>query len=451
MSLIAQRPAVGDPRPFRFPGFTRSKLDNGLTVLGCHLPGRLLGVAALVVDAGAETEAPHVGGVAALAARALTEGTSRRDAASVAEAVEGIGAELHAIADWDKLAASVTVPVRRLPEALGLLAEAVQEPSFPEAEIERLREERLNRIRQMMAAPRSRAFPAFWERIFSADGPYGRDAAGTTESVARISRDDVGRFHVARSGPERATLVLAGDLTDADPRALAADAFDAWSGTPADVHVAAPVPREASTAVTVIHRPGSVQSNLLVGQAGVARDARDHLPLDLAMDVLAGMFNSRLNMLLREQKGYTYGVGGYADPMRRGGFLAVSTAVQTPHTAESIADVVAAFSALAERGIDGAELNDARDYQLGVFPLRNETAQQIASLIGSLAVYGLPDDTYDAERDRLRALNADDVSAAIARVLRPDGLAAIVVGDADQIEEPLRAADIGDVTVITDD
>ncbi len=451
MTLIAERPSIGEPRPFRFPAFTRARIDNGLTVFGCHLPGRPLGAAMVVLDAGAEREDPAKGGVAALVARALSEGTGRRDAGAFAEAVEGIGAELQASANWDSLAASVTVPVRRLPEAMSLLAEAVTEPAFHDTEIERLREERQNRIRQMMANPRWRGFPALWEAVFGADGPYGRDAAGSLESVGSLTRDDVVAFHAARFAPSRATLVIAGDLGEVDAAVLASDAFGSWTATPGDVEVAEPVARTTPTAVTLIDRPGSVQSNLLIGQAGVARTSEDHLTLDLVMDVFGGMFNSRLNLLLREQKGYTYGVGGFADPMRRGGFAIVATAVQTPYTAESVADIVEGFGVMAERGVTATELGDARDYQLGVFPLRNETPQQIASLIGTLAVYGLPDDTYDVERDRLRGMTTDEVGAVAARALRPDRLAVCVVGDAEQVAEPLRAGGVGDVSIVSDD
>jgi len=299
-----------------------------------------------------------------------------------------------------------------------------------------------------MANPRSRAFPAFWSAVFAPNGPYGRDAAGTMETVGSLARDDVAAFHAARFAPSRATLVITGDLGDVDAASMAADAFDSWTAEPAAAEVTEPVARATPTAVTLIDRPGSVQSNLLIGQAGVPRASGDHLALDLVMEVLGGMFNSRLNLLLREQKGYSYGVGGASDPLRHGGFAMITSAVQTPHTAESVADIVDGLRAMAERGVTVTELGDARDYQLGVFPLRNETPQQIASLIGTLAVYGLPDETYDVERERLRALSTDEVDAVAARVLRPDALAVVVVGDAEQIE--LRDAGFGPVTVVSD-
>ncbi|MCI0584734.1 MAG: insulinase family protein, partial [Chloroflexi bacterium] len=177
--VVAERPTHGEPRPYHFPAFERQELSNGLGLIAVHLPGRALVTASLVLPSGAVDEPAERAGVTALMARALTEGTARHDAIELTEAAERLGASLHADAGWDGLSISVDVPAERLSPALALAAEVAAEPTVPDSEVERLRDERLNDLLQAKADPRRRADDAFVETIYAPGSPYRRPSAGT--------------------------------------------------------------------------------------------------------------------------------------------------------------------------------------------------------------------------------------------------------------------------------
>ena len=449
-SLIPERPALGAPRPFRFPSFTRTRLANGMQVIACHLEGRPLGTAQVILEAGAENEAAAHGGVAGLAARALTEGTQRLDAAAFADEVERLGAEIATFASWDSLRARVNVPVARLRDAVALLAEAVRTPAFPGSEVDRLREERLNRIKQQYAHSGFRALLAFPQALYTADTPFARPADGDASTVEGLTRDDVASYYATFATPASATLVVAGDLSGFDAEAVGGELFGDWQTSEPERPKPPVADRLEETEITLVHRPGSVQSDIVIGHTSMTRSDPDHARVELISEVLAGLFNSRLNMLLREEKGYTYGVQGLFETRRSTGSFGVWSPVQTPYTAESVSDIVAGIRAMHAEGMTQDELDGARDYVTGVFPLRNETPEQISALIAQLVVYGLADDHYDAEREAMRALTREQIAEAARAHLRPDRLAVIVVGDADQVGDGLRETGVGTLRVIED-
>ncbi|HYL41731.1 MAG TPA: insulinase family protein, partial [Candidatus Binatus sp.] len=179
MTLIAERPGHGEPRAYRFPAFSHARLGNGLDVIAVHLPGRELLTAVLFESIGAGDENDAEAGRTVLMARAMTEGTRSRDAIALVEAAERLGASLHAEAGWDALSVGVDVPGQRLEPALELVAEVMSEPSFPEAEVDRLRDERLNDLLQARADPRRRAEEGFVDTIYAASSPYRRPSGGT--------------------------------------------------------------------------------------------------------------------------------------------------------------------------------------------------------------------------------------------------------------------------------
>jgi predicted Zn-dependent peptidase len=448
--LIGERPALGSPRPFAFPSLTRARLDNGMTVIACHLPGRALGTAQVILEAGAENERAEEGGVAGIAARALTEGTERLSGPDFADATERIGAEVGVSVSWDAMRARVNAPVARLRDGLALLAEAVRTPSFPAAEVDRLREERLNRIKQQYAHSGFRALMAFPESVYTTRTPFSRPSEGRAATVETLGRDEVERYYRAFATPGSATLVVAGDLSGVDAEGLAGELFGDWSTAEPERPKPTVEERLEATEVTLVHRPGSVQSDVVVGHRAVTRADPDHGRLELIGEVLGGLFNSRLNMLLREEKGYTYGVHGSLDAQRSSGLMFVWSPVQTPYTVESVGDIIEGYRTMHGSGMTQDELDSARDYINGVFPLRNETPEQIAALIAQLIVYGLPDDHYDAEREALQAVTLEQINEAARAHLRPERLAVIVVGDADQVGDGLKGAGFGPVTVVED-
>jgi zinc protease len=446
--IVDERPTPGTPRPYEFPAVARTRLANGLTVALVHLPGRLLVSGTLVLRNGAADEPDGDGGATVLAARALTEGTERYDAIELVEASERLGASLHADAGWDAMSLGVDVPAARLEPALELLAEVALRPTFPDAEVDRLRDERLNDLLQAEADPRRRADEAFAATIYTGGSPYRRPSGGLRPTVERLDPARLRAAYQRGLDPARSTLIVGGDLTGIDVPAIAERLFGGWgpaygAGSTGSI-VAESAVRERF--VRVIHRPGSAQTEIRIGHVGLPRRISDFHALSVMGAILGGLFNSRLNTKLREEKGYTYGAGAGFDLRRGAGPFAARAAVNTEVTVPAIADTLAELERIRDLPVDAAELKTARDYLVGVFPLRFETPGPVVGALAGLAVHDLPDDELTRYRPAIEAVTIEAVQAAAGHI-RPKELAIVLVGDADAFGTDLEAAGFGPVTI----
>ncbi|HEV7888405.1 MAG TPA: pitrilysin family protein [Acidimicrobiales bacterium] len=443
MTLVEQRPASGPPREWRFPAFERRRLDSGLHLILCHLPGRPMTAARVVLEAGAATEPAGQGGLAALAARSLSEGTEALDAHAFAEATEALGAEVRGEVSWDAMHVRLDVPAGRLAPALALLADVVRRPGFRPAEVERVRTERLDQLAQEKVDPSALAGKSFSRAVFVPDAAYARPLQGTEASVGGLDRDAIAEFYAGRLSS--ATLIVVGDLSGVDGPKLAEPLFGSWDvdGAPA----VSPVVDEAGGGrrIVLVDRPGSVQSALSIGHAGPRRAIPDYVPVGTMAMVLGGVFGSRLNMKLREEKGYTYGAQAGFDFRRHGGAFAARSAVRTEDTAAAVADAVGEIVRTHAEGIPEDELAPVREYRVGVYPIAYERPASIAMGLADLVTHGLPDGWFDRMRAEIAGVSAEDVSAAAAARLRPDDLAIVVVGDAERIRGELEATGLGPV------
>jgi zinc protease len=449
LSVLDVRPGPGRPREYHFPRFERLTLSNGLTVVHAHIPGRALLAAQLLMSGGAWTEPADQAGVTVLTGRAMPEGTRSRDANEFVEAAERLGAEIHADATWEVLSASVEVPRSRFGPALALLAEMVAEPAFPAEEVDRLRDERMNDLMQAWSDPRRRAERVFPETIYGADTPYRRPLGGVSETVRTIDRDAVAARHAQLVDASTATLVVAGDLAGIDFERLAEDALGRLpraDSPSADSGIQAT--GAAKPKVVLVDKPGAPQSELRIGHIGVARKTADFHSVSVLNAILGGTFNSRLNRVIREELGYTYGIHSSFDMRRREGPFAIRTAVETAVTVPAILEILRIVRDFRDAEVQDDELTASRDYLVGVFPLRFEGAAQVASALGGLIVFGLPDDELDRYRPQVAAVSASDILTAASRHIRPDDLSIVVVGDAKQVEQPLRDAGLGEVEFV---
>ncbi|MBV9099240.1 MAG: insulinase family protein [Frankiaceae bacterium] len=451
MSLVAERPEAGPPRPWSFPSFERREVAGG-RVIACHLPGKPLAVLELVADAGAVTEPAGKEGVAEIVVRALSEGAGEYDAYGFAVAGERLGASWRSHSDWDSLRCGFEVPVADLVGAAELLSVAVRAPRLEEASLQRVLAERVDEIRLDQSQPGPRAGAAFAAAVWAPGCRYSLPDGGTAETVAALTPDDVRRFHAARLQPDAVTLVIVGDLEAVDADAAARAVFEGWSG--GSVGAVAPSPptaRSEGARVVVVDRPGSVQSMLYAGHDAPNRRTPDYVPMTTMGLVLGGMFNSRLNYRLREDKGYSYGAFGGFDARRDAGIFVARSAVQTEVTAPALADAVAEIRTMHETGATAEELEQARSYRAGVFPINFAGPGAVASGLADLVVHGLPDDHYDRLRQDVLDVKLDAVNAAAAQRLRPDDLVSVVVGDASVIADELRATGLGPVEVLADE
>ncbi|HEX5589100.1 MAG TPA: pitrilysin family protein [Candidatus Limnocylindrales bacterium] len=450
-TVVAERPSPGEPRPYAFPPFERSRLDNGLSVIAIHLPGRPLIAASLVATGGVADEPDDLAGATVLMARALTEGTERYDAIELVEAGERLGASIHAEAGWDSIGLSVDVPAERLAPALDLVEEILARPTFPETEVERLRDERLNDILQARADPRRRAEETFVRAVYADSSPYRRPSAGLEATVGRLDRAAIRSVLARRFDPREMTLVVGGDLTGIDVPELAAARFGGWQPSAAARAVSATdaTPAARHRRVVAVHRPGSVQTEIRIGHPGVARRIPDFHAVSVTGTIVGGLFNSRLNRKLREEKGYTYGAHAGFDLRRAAGPFGARLAVATDVTIPATLDVLAELEAI-HAGVTDAELTEARDYLVGVFPLRFETPGAVVGALASLVTMGLPDDELARYRPAIEAVTVDDVAAAAAAHIRPAEMAIVLVGDVDAFLPELEAAGLGPIEIERD-
>ncbi len=452
-AALATRPTPGTPRPFTFPVVEQGRLSGGLPVRFVHLPGRPLVTASLWLPMGAVDEPDAIGGATVLAARALTEGTAHRDALGLVEAAERLGASLRAEAGWDAMVVGVDVPAERVAPALALLAEVIREPAFPAHEVERLRDQRLNDLLQARADPARRAEEAYLATIYDPASPYARPAGGLRPTVAGLDAGVVASTYGSWSGFDRAVLVVGGDLAGLDLPAILEPLLGDLGPAPDAVPppAATDAGRLGGPVVRVVHRPGSVQSELRVGHRGLPRRSPDFHALSVMSAILGGLFNSRLNMKLREEKGYTYGAGAGFDLRRLAGPFTARAAVNTDATAPALSDLVLELRRMREAAPSEAELRAARDYLVGIFPLRFETPGPVVSAVGGLVTYGLPDDELERYRPAMEAVTGEEVLAAARAHLDLERLGVVLVGDADAVAADVEALALGDFEVVRDE
>ncbi len=401
----------------------------------------------VVLDAG-ESLLPDVqGGLAVLTGAALEGGTDRRSGPELAEALEGIGASLSVHTGWDATTVSLTCLADRMSEALGLLAEALLQPAFPPEEVARIRNQRLAALRQRRMDPGTLADDAAAHFFFADTVPYHRPLSGTPESLEKVGPEEVRSFAAGRYRPSGSGLVVVGDVDVGEVQTLARRWFGGWEGEPPLGEAFPEEPRSRERRIVVVDRPGAVQSEIRIGQIGASRGSPHYFPLKVFNTVLGGAFTSRLMLNLREKQGFTYGARSRFAFRRKAGPFVISTAVGTGVTAPAVREALWEVGNLVEEGPTPREVEQARDFIAGVFPLQLETTGQVAARISELLVYGYPDDFLRGYRDRVREVSPQAALAAGRAVLRPTEMVVVVVGDAGQVQGPLQELGLGPVEV----
>lgn len=444
-------PDPGAIRPFDFPDVERRSLANGLELRVGRMTRLPMASAYLFMRAGEGALGHDRAGLAVLAGDALEGGTRRRAGTELAEALEGIGARLSVTTGWEGTSVSLSCLADRLEEGMALLAEAVREPGFPDEEVARTREQQLALIRQRAMDPSALASDAADRRVFDPDIPYARPQVGSAASVGPLGRDTLRGYADACWRPVGGGLVLVGDLDPDEMEALADRVLGGWEGTPALVDDFEVRPRTRERRVWVVDRPGSVQSELRVGHVGVARSDPHYFALRVLNALFGGTFTSRLNLSLRETHGYTYGVRSRFSFRSKPGSFQVSTAVGTEVTAPALRAILDETEALVAEGPTREEVEAARDYIAGVFPLGLETVGQVARQVTNAVIHRLPEDYFDTYRDRIRGVTRESAAEAGRRHIRPDELQMVVVGDADTVRGPLEDLGVGPVEVVEAD
>jgi predicted Zn-dependent peptidase len=434
MDLYPQ-PAPGQPKPWAFPAPDRGVLANGLTVLRCHRPRQQLVAVEIGLDVPLDAEPAGLDGVAAIMVNALSQGAGELSAEEFSAELERCGATLDARADYAGARLSLEVPLSRLPRALGLLAEALRVPTFADRVVERLVRNRLDGIPIELADPGQRAARQLAQELFPASSRMSRPRRGTEDTVARIDAAAVRAFYTAHVRPATATAVVVGDLAGIDLDEMLAGTLGGWAADRA------------------------VQTQVLIGRTGPDRHDPVWPALVLGTYCLGGTLTSRLDRVLREEKGYTYGIRAFQQVLRSPAppapdgvtgvaVLAISGSVDTASTGPALDDLRTVLRTLASGGLTEAERDTAVQNLVGVAPLRYETAASVAGTLANQVGEHLPDDYQAQLYVRLAQTTAEEATAAVVAAFPENGLVTILVGDASQIQGPVQALGLGEVTVI---
>ncbi|MEQ1727546.1 MAG: pitrilysin family protein [Vicinamibacterales bacterium] len=443
-------PVPGKTPSFHFPAIERSTLPSGFRVWSVRHTSIPVATVMLLVRRGSADDPPGKEGLSAITADMLDEGTGALSSIEIHEKLARIGAQLDSDIGPDGTVFTVTVLSRFLQPAVSLLADMVVRPTLREEDFARVRQLRLHRLIQLKDMPGAVADRAFM-RLLYGQQPYGHTPLGSEASLSALTVDDVRAFHAANVRPSDATLVVTGDCVHVEVEALAASCFDGWStgsGTPLPVAGELPTPPR----LNIIPRPGAPQSELRIGHVGVARSTPDYHALVAANMVLGGQFVSRINLNLREEKGFTYGARTSFDFRRMPGPFSLQVSVQTAATVEAIRESMLEIAAIRDsRPVSADELS------LGVAALtrgyaRNfETAEQLARAATQLALYDLPDTYFDEFVSRVEAITIDDVTRVARQYLSPDRLTTLIVGDYSAVSRGLPKLDLGAPSILAAD
>ena len=439
-------PALGPPPSLSLPPVERFELPNGLQVIIMEKHGIPIAQVDLVIRAGSADDPSGMFGLAAMTADMLDEGAGDLDALQLADAIDFLGADLSVGSGVHTTQVSLFTPTSQLEPALALMADVVLRPTFPEAELERLRTERLTELLQARDEPRAIAGVQFDFTLFGEEHPYGAFADET--NLRALSRADLVSFHAERFVPENAAVIVVGDV---DANAMKADleaAFGDWERGSAAVTSVETAPQVSGRTIYVVDKPGAAQSEIRIGRIGVSRLTEDYFAIVVMNTILGGSFTSRLNSNLREDKGYTYGAGsGFGMRPAPGPFVA-SAAVQTEVTDKALVEFMNELNAIRDQ-VSEEELERARNYVALRYPGRFQTVDGIASELGEAYVYELPDDYFNDYVDNVLAVTMDDVYRVAREYVDPDNIAIIIVGDREAIEPGLRALALGDIELLT--
>lgn len=444
---MSLRPAAAAVRPYRFPVMEHATLSSGMRVIVVPMHRLPIVTVMALVEAGASADPRGQEGLAALTAGTLDEGTASLDGAALTERFEALGTSFDATADWDSTAARVTVTPARLDEGLSLFAEVLRAPSFPEADVDRTREERIDDLAQALAEPRGLADLRFTGLLY-AGARYGQPAGGTASTVGALNAAQVRAWHAAHYGPNTTTLIVVGDITpDAALRALEAT-FGDWrtAAQPAAVGCVDAVTAQRRT--VIVAKPEAPQTELRLGHRGLPRRAPDHLDVVVMNAILGGLFSSRINLNLREKHAFTYGASSGYDWRRDAGPFVVSTAVKTDVTARAVQEILFELDAMRAAPPTAQELSLATDYLAGVFPIRFESTAAVAGAVAGAVVHGLTDEWFRRYRERVQSITREDVHRAAQAHVDPSRLLLLAVGDAASIEPALRSIEHGPLTVM---
>ena len=447
------RPPEPDPAPEpRLPRLQRTTLPNGLKVVLAERRRIPVVDFDLVVDAGSAADQFALPGTASLTAAMLDEGTRTRSSIQIQEELEGLGANLSGSVTADLLVVGLSALKANLDKSLEIYADILLNPAFPEADFRREQKQHLAQIAREQAQPAGLALRIVPGLLFGAGHGYATPATGTGNSVRQITRETLAKFHETWFKPNNATLVVAGDTSLEEIRPRLEQLLGAWRPGSVPKKNVPVVAQQPKPVVYLVDKPGAPQSYIVAAHLAPPKADKDDIAMDTLNVVLGGMFTSRINMNLRENKHWSYGARSTLTARRAQRAFRVAAPVQTDKTREAMIEIGKELrGVLRGNPVKADELLKAQENRTLRLPGSRETNRQVLDSIVDLLQYGLPDDYWEAYPGRVRALSLQDLAAAAQRLLRPDNLIWLVVGDRSRIEAGLRELNLGEIKVLDAD
>ena len=443
-------PAMGTDRAFNAPEVQSAKLDNGMTVFVVERHELPKVAVTFVTKAGVASDPPAKDGTATMLMRVIDHGTKTRNALQISDEMGNLGTSLQGFAGREASQVNLDVLRSELSKALDIMADVILNPTFPQSEFDRERKLQLDSLAQAARNANALASRIRPMLLFGPDHPYGRPSQGLPSTVANITRDDLAKYHSEWWKPGSSAIVFAGDITLNDAVALAKKEFGAWSGGSApSVMIPAPKPAPVGK-IYVVDRQDAAQTVVSQTLLGAKRTTDDYYALSLADAVWGGGgFGTRLNLNIREDKGYSYGV--FSNPIfySQGGAWSASGGVQTNKTKESVVEFLKELEAIAgAKPVTEAELQNAKLVRVRGYAQSFESLGRVAGQVASLWAYGLPMTELQHEPERVMAATLTDVNAAAKKYAIPSQQSLLLVGDLAKIEPGLKDLKAGDIVVL---
>ncbi|MCS0588705.1 M16 family metallopeptidase [Massilia norwichensis] len=437
-----QPPKPGPAPKFTLPQGESFQLPNGLRVIHHYNPALPLVAAELVVKSGSDANPDDAPGMAGFTAQMLQEGTATRSAPRIADEIAQLGAFLGSGSSTDASTVSLLSLKSTFAQALDVLADVAQHPAFPTAEVERQRAARIGALTQQRDNPELVAAVASAGALYGAKHPYGYGQLGTEQAIRAVTRDDLYQFWRRHYLPTNAALIVSGDITLDELRALATSRFGGWPrAVPAPLVMGDPEGTKAR--LVMVDKPGAPQTALRVTQLAASRKTPDYPAMQVMNAALGGLFSSRINLNLREEKGYSYGVfSGFRYDRTPGPFV-IAGSVRTDVTGPSIAEIFKEVRGIRATPLPAAELAGARDSQVYSLPGQFETNSTIVGSLAETYVFDLPPDYWRGLPDQFRRVTAQQVQAAAGKYLVPERMKVIAVGDRAKVLPQLKSLGLG--------
>ena len=441
-------PEPGPPPALRLPKLERAKLSNGLNIILAERHEIPVVSLSLLVDAGYAADSQAVPGTSRLAMSMMDEGTAKRTSLQISDELDSLGANLRTGSNLDLSFVSLNALKANLDKSLEVWADVALNPSFPQADFEREQKRQMASIQQEKSEPVTMATRVLAGLVYGTGHAYAGPLTGSgyEASVKSITRDTLVKFHQAWFKPNNATLVIAGDTTLAEITPKLERLLSAWKPGEVPKKNVAQVNYRKNSVVYMLDKPGAIQSVVLAAQVAPPTNNPDEIAFETLNTLLGGMFTSRINMNIREDKHWSYGARSFLSGARGQRPFIAYAPVQSDKTKETVQEILGELKGVVKgRPVTADELRAAQDNLTLSLPGSRETQREVLSTMADLVQYNLPEDYYETYTGKVRALTTADMQTAAGKLLRPDALVWVVVGDRAKIEPGIKELGLGEI------